>query len=396
MEIQELIQLSLGALKRNIARTLLTMLGIIIGIASVITIMSLGEGSTQSIVNNISSFGANVLTVSPGKSQRGPGGASSTVTTLSSDDVDAIKDISNISMVSKIVNKNKTITANSETTTAQVTGADASYEIIQALDFLSGGFFTESDVLSASKDAIIGDEVVEELFGEGAIDFVIGEIIRIDGRVFQVIGVIQDSGSVIVPITTAQTTLFGQTHLDSIIVYIDDTDLVDVTTAEVEAILMDTHNIDDPEMIDFNVRGSQTFIDTISTVTGTLTALLSGIAAISLVVGGIGIMNIMLVTVTERTKEIGLLKAIGAKDENILTQFLIEALVLTVVGGTIGIILGAGVAFIAAKVMQIPFIIKSSSILLSFGVSAGVGIIFGYYPAQKAAKLNPIDALRYE
>lgn len=396
MEIQELIQLAFEALKRNIARTLLTMLGIIIGIASVITIMSLGEGSTQSIVNNISSFGANVLTVSPGKSQRGPGGTSSTVTTLNSDDVDAIKDISNVSMISRIVNKNKTITANSQVTTAQVTGADASYEVIQATSFLSGGFFTESDVLSASKDAIIGDEIVEDLFGEEAVDFVIGETIRIDGRVFQVIGVMQDNSSVVIPITTAQTILLGQTHLDSISVYIDNTDLADITTAEIEDTLMNTHNIDDPEMIDFNVRGSQTFIDTISTVTGTLTTLLSGIAAISLVVGGIGIMNIMLVTVTERTKEIGLLKAIGAKDKNILTQFLIEALVLTVVGGTIGIIFGAGIAFIAASAMQIPFIIKSSSILLSFGVSAGVGIVFGYYPAKKAAKLNPIDALRYE
>ncbi|MFC1727253.1 ABC transporter permease [Patescibacteria group bacterium] len=396
MEINELLSLAFEALRRNVGRTLLTMLGIIIGIASVITIMSLGAGSTESIVGEISSFGVNVLTVSPGRVQRGPGKSSGTVTTLSSDDAKVIEDLSYVVGVSRVVNSNKTVAANSESITAQIIGVDAIYETIQSLSLSTGTFFTESDVLAAAKDVVLGDEVVEELFGEGAEPFIIGETVRIDGRVFQIIGVIVDSNGVIIPVSTAQNILFGQTHLDSLNVLVTDSQLVETATTEVENLLLVEHDIDDPEAADFNVFSSQSFVETISSITGTMTSMLSGIAAISLIVGGIGIMNIMLVTVTERTKEIGLLKAIGAKDKNILTQFLIEAVALTISGGVIGIILGAGVALVASKAMGIPFVVKLSSILLSFGVSVGVGVVFGFYPAQKAAKLNPIDALRYE
>jgi len=400
MDLQELISLSFEALKRNVIRTLLTMLGIVIGIASVITIISLGEGSTQSIVSQISAFGANVLTVSPGKSMRighgGGGGTVGVVTTLVDDDAEAIEKLYEVETVSRIITKSLIITANSESSSVQISGADASYGEIQGNKYLSGSFFDEGDVIGASKDIVLGDQVVEDLFGEEAEQFVIGETVRVNGRVFQVIGVISDSNAAMVPVTTAQIFLTGQTHLDSISVAVTDVELIDKVTKEIEVLLMDKHNIDDPELMDFSVRGSQTFVETISSVTGTLTALLSGIAAISLLVGGIGIMNIMLVTVTERTKEIGLLKAIGAKDQNILVQFLIEAVVLTFSGGFVGILLGAGVAFLAANMMNIPFIIRLSSVLLSFGVSVGVGIIFGYYPAKKAAKLSPIDALRYE
>jgi putative ABC transport system permease protein len=400
MDLQELISLAFEALKRNIVRTLLTMLGIIIGIASVITIISLGEGSTQSIVSQISAFGANVLTVSPGKSQRtghgGGGGTTSTVTTLTSDDAEAVDKLYEVETVSRIMSKTFTITANSESSSVQVTGADASYGEIQGNKYLSGSFFDEGDVIGASKDIVLGDQVVEDLFGEGAEQFVIGETVRVDGRVFQVVGVVSDNSGAVVPITTAQGFLIGQTHLDSISVAVIDVELIDKVTEDIEILLMDNHGIDDPELIDFGVRSSQAFVETISSVTGTLTALLSGIAAISLLVGGIGIMNIMLVTVTERTKEIGLLKAVGAKNQSILVQFLIEAVVLTFSGGFVGIVLGAGLAFVASNMMSIPFVIRLSSVLLSFGVSVGVGILFGYYPAKKAAKLSPIDALRYE
>jgi len=396
MDIQELTILSINALRRNLARTLLTMLGIIIGIGSVITIMSLGAGSTESIVSSISSYGANVLTVSPGKFRRGPGGSGGTFDTLTAEDAEEIEEIPNVRMISKIVNGNKIVTANSESTSAQIIGTDVNYEEIQNITLTTGSFFDQSDVLGASKDAVIGDEVIEELFGEDSEEYVIGETVRIDGRVFQIVGVAQESSSIIIPISTAQTALLGQTYLNSINVYLENTNLVDQTTEDIENILLISHDIENSEDADFSVQNSQSFLDTISSVTGTLTAMLSGIAAISLVVGGIGIMNIMLVTVTERTKEIGLLKAIGAKDKDILSQFLIEALVLTILGGIIGILLGMGVAFIASSFMSIPFIIKLSSILVSFVVSASIGILFGYYPAQKAAKLNPIDALRYE
>ncbi|MBT3249809.1 MAG: FtsX-like permease family protein [Candidatus Pacebacteria bacterium] len=396
MEVDELFLLAFQALRRNVGRTLLTMLGIIIGIASVITIMSLGAGSTESIVGEISAFGANVLTVSPGKSRRGPGGSSNTVVTLVSEDAEKIEDLANVEKISRTINGNKTIVANSESTNSQISGVDAAYESINSVEFTTGGFFDEGDVLSAAKDVVLGDEVIEDLFGEDSAQYVIGETVRIDGRVFQIVGVMTDSGDALVPITTAQNILFGQNHLGSISVYVTDSELIDAVSADIEELLLIEHDIEDPELADFNVSNSQSFVDTISSVTGTLTTLLSGIAAISLVVGGIGIMNIMLVTVTERTKEIGLLKAIGAKDQNILAQFLIEAVVLTISGGVIGILLGAGIAFIASQAMSIPFVIENSSILLSFGVSVGVGIVFGYYPASQAAKLNPIDALRYE
>lgn len=400
MDIQELIGLAFEALRRNVVRTALTMLGIIIGIASVITIISLGEGSTQSIVSQISSFGANVLTVSPGRSFRnmhgGEGGSVGTVTTLTADDAKALEKLYEVQFVSRVVNNSFSITANSESSSAQVTGADASYGEIRGYKYASGSFFDEGDVISASKDIVLGDRIVEDLFGEEAEQYVIGETVRVDGKVFQITGVIIDNGGAVVPITTAQGLLIGKTNLDSISVAVFDVKLIDKVTENIEGLLMERHQIDDPELMDFSVRGSQTFVDAISTMTGTLTTLLSGIAAISLVVGGIGIMNIMLVTVTERTKEIGLLKAIGAKNKSILIQFLIEAVTLTFSGGAIGILLGGTLAFFAAKMMGIPFVIRLSSVLLSFGVSAGVGILFGYYPAQKAAKLSPIDALRYE
>lgn len=400
MDIQELIGLAFEALRRNVVRTALTMLGIIIGIASVITIISLGEGSTQSIVSQISAFGANVLTVSPGRSFRnmhgGEGGSVGTVTTLTADDAKALEKLYEVQFVSRVVNNSFSITANSESSSAQVTGADASYGEIRGYKYASGSFFDEGDVISASKDIVLGDRIVEDLFGEEAEQYVIGETVRVDGKVFQITGVIIDNGGAVVPITTAQGLLIGKTNLDSISVAVSDVKLIDKVTENIEGLLMERHQIDDPELMDFSVRGSQTFVDAISTMTGTLTTLLSGIAAISLVVGGIGIMNIMLVTVTERTKEIGLLKAIGAKNKSILIQFLIEAVTLTFSGGAIGILLGGTLAFFAAKMMGIPFVIRLSSVLLSFGVSAGVGILFGYYPAQKAAKLSPIDALRYE
>ena len=242
----------------------------------------------------------------------------------------------------------------------------------------------------------MGDEKAEELFGEDSYDFIISEMVRIDSRPFRIIGVVSDSSSVYVPMTTAMNILIGQDHVDSITAMVEDAELVNTAKAEIESLLLNRHNIMDVSLADFSIRSSQEMISTISTVTGTLIAMLSAIAAISLVVGGIGIMNIMLVTVIERTKEIGLLKSIGAKKKDILAQFLIESIVLTLAGGIIGTALGVSITFVAANIIGIPFIVGVNSILLAVGVSAGVGIVFGYYPAQKAAELQPIDALRYE
>lgn len=395
MDIQELIILSIEALRSNLVRTLLTMLGIIIGIASVIIIMSLGEGATASIVSEISSFGANLLTVQAGRFQRGPGGGGgSTVDTLVENDVEAILKLPNIDYASGVVSTSKQLTYQNQSTSGSIKGVNQDYGLIHSTELSQGVFIDESQVRTLSKVVVLGDEVVTELFGEDA--QVVGESIRIDGKAFRVIGVILDSSDIIVPLTTIQKTILNQNYYNSIDVSVSDSELVDQAQTDIENLLLIRHDIIKADDADFSIRSSQEMIDSISSVTGTLTAMLSGIAAISLVVGGIGIMNIMLVTVTERTKEIGLLKAIGAKKADILTQFLIEAVVVTLVGGIIGIILGLIITFGATKLLNIPFILSLKSIALALGVSAGVGILFGWYPANSAARLQPIDALRHE
>ncbi|MBP7842635.1 ABC transporter permease [Candidatus Woesebacteria bacterium] len=396
MDITELFILAIDALKSNIVRTLLTMLGIIIGIASVITIISLGSGSTASIVDEISSFGATIVTVSPGSSQRGPGQSAGAVTTLITDDATALLEIPQVTRVSGVVSKNLSITANGEITTASVKGVQDNYADMYSLSIPYGSFLDESDLLGMTRDVVIGDEVIEELFGEDAEELVIGEVVRIDARIFHIIGIIQESSDVIIPLTTAQKVMFGQTYLNSIAVEVVDADSVETATTAIEERMMLEHEIEKEVDADFSVRSSQAMTESISSVTGTLTTVISGIAAISLLVGGIGIMNIMLVTVTERTKEIGLLKAIGAKKKDILTQFLIESVVLTLFGGAIGMSLGILFAYLGSSLLNIPFIVSPISVVLAMGVSTVIGIVFGWYPANQAAKLNPIDALRYE
>ena len=395
MDIEELFKLAIDALKSNVARTLLTMLGVIIGIASVIAIISLGQGSTQSVVDQVNSFGVNVLTVSPGKVLR-MGGGGSTVDTLTMEDGEAVSKLNNVEAVSGEMSRSKTLTADGESTSTSVKGVEASYAEIKSLDFSTGMFFSESQVGSNSRVAVVGDTVVEELFGEEADVYAVGETVRIDGKTFKILGVIVGSSEVLIPVSTAENVLFGQDYLNNLSVQVENGDLMGQTEIEIEELLLKRHDIEDPEDADFTLRSSEAMLDTVNQLTGTLVTMLSGIAAISLLVGGIGIMNIMLVTVTERTKEIGLLKAIGAKRENILTQFLIEAVVLTLVGGVIGLIFGVGLAYLGSTLMGIPFMVNASSILLAVGVSVGVGVLFGWYPANKASKLNPIDALRYE
>ena len=394
IDIKELVILALEQLRSNIARTMLTMLGIIIGIGSVITIISLGEGSTQSIVDQISAFGTNVITVSPGQAKKGPGMGGGTFDTLTKKDAEAIEELDNIEAVSGVVSGSKTIVYEDNSVNSNISGVEESYAQIQSMEFVEGVNLTESSINSMSRHVLLGSDTVEDLFGEDAV--VLGMSVRIDGKTFRIVGVIKDSSSVIVPITTGQKLLFGHTYLNSIAVKIIDTDLTETTTTLIESLLLEKHEIIDPEKADFNLKSPQDMIDTVNTMTGTLTTVLGGIAAISLLVGGIGIMNIMLVTVTERTKDIGLLKAIGAKRNDILAQFLIESLVLTMVGGMIGVIVGGVLTYFAANAMSIPFIVSLKSILLAVGVSAGVGMAFGYYPAKKASDLNPIDALRYE
>ncbi|MBU1088816.1 ABC transporter permease [Patescibacteria group bacterium] len=394
IDIKELIILALTELKSNLARTMLTMLGIVIGIGSVITIMSLGEGSTQSIVDQISTFGTNVITVSPGRARRGPGMTGGTFDTLVKEDTTAILELPNIEAVSGIVSGQKNLVFEENSTSSSINGVEYDYAQIQSLEFSQGDFLNQSSIYSMTRSVVLGDELVEDLFGQGAM--VVGQKIRIDGKTFKIVGVIKDSSSVIIPISTAQKILFGHDYYSSISVRVIDNQIMEQTLTNIENLLLERHEISDPDNADFDLRSPQQMIESMSSVTGVLTTVLSGIAAISLLVGGIGIMNIMLVTVTERTKDIGLLKAIGAKRKDILSQFLIESLVLTLFGGIFGVIIGAVLTYFASTAMSIPFIVSLKSILLAVGVSAAVGLLFGWYPAKKASELNPIDALRYE
>ncbi len=395
MEFIELFILAINALRTNVVRTVLTMLGVIIGIASVIIIMSLGSGATQSIVGEISSFGANILTVQAGRNVRGPGGGGgSTVDTLVEDDVKALALLPNITSVAGLVSTNKQITYDGTAVQSSISGVEETYAQIHELSLSQGSFISESQVATRSKVVVLGDQLVEDIFGVDA--QVVGESVRIDGKSFRIIGVITDSSSALAPLSTVQKVILSQNYFNSIEVLVDDSELVTSAETAVSDTLLLRHEINNVNDADFSIRSAQEMIDSISSVTGTLSAMLAGIAAISLLVGGIGIMNIMLVTVTERTREIGLLKAIGAKQRDILWQFLIEAVVVTLMGGLIGLSLGVLVTFVATKFLSIPFVVSLSSILLAIGVSTGVGIVFGYYPAKKAAALQPIDALRYE
>ena len=401
MSYIQIIRSAIKALRGNILRTILTMLGIIIGIASVILIVSLGQGATSSITSQVSSLGTNLIFVTPGKQV--PGRPPAATNTLKYDDVTALSKVPDISAVSAQVTTQAEVVANGQNINTSISGVDSSYADINSLEISQGEFISPEDVAGYGRVAVLGPDVVTDIFGEDASP--IGQTITIKSRSFRVIGVTVAKGStgftnpdktVYIPATTELKILLGQDSVQAILVAGRDPDKVDETQQEVNDLLLDQHKITDPSLVDFTVTTSKQALSIVNNVTGILTALLSGIAAISLVVGGIGIMNIMLVTVTERTREIGLLKAIGAKRKDILTQFLIEAIVLTVTGGIAGIIVGVSLSFLATLVLPIPFVLQPISILLAVGVSTIVGVVFGIYPAQRAAKLSPIDALRFE
>lgn len=406
MNFKELFTTALSALRGNLLRTLLTMLGIIIGIASVILIISLGDGATKSISNQLASFGTNTIFVIPGSSEQNSQGGAGQSQTLTLSDTEAItnkQNVQNIKYVSAGVQKVTQISANGQKESAAIQGVSADYALIESLDPIQGEFFTKDNDDGLSRVAVLGNQVSQDIFGEGAEP--VGNIIKIDNHSFRVVGVLAEKDAsvfsdpnkaVYIPVKTAMKILLGQNYVSSIIVQAENPDLVDQTVADIISFLADRHDIPEGEANDFTVRSSKQALATLGSVTGLLTALLAGIAGISLLVGGIGIMNIMLVTVTERTKEIGLLKAIGARKSDILTQFLIESVVLTLVGGAIGMSIGIFFSFVITSLAKIPFIISPFSILLAVGVSSGVGILFGIYPARQAAQLSPIEALRHE
>lgn len=407
MDIFELITESIQTLTLNKLRTGLAILGIIIGIGSVIALISLGQGSQKSIENSIQSLGANLLTISAGgQNSSGVRGAIGGATTLVLDDANAIKNsgqITNVKNVSPEFSRRSQVVAGRNNTNTQIIGVSEQYADIRKLSLSSGVFISDRDTNAAAKVAVLGPAAATDLFGEGADP--LGQTIRVNGQVLQVIGVTVSKGgtgfnnpddAVYIPLTTAQKQLFGVNYLTSIAVEAKSQEVMTDAQNEIGYLLLSRHKLNDPSEADFVIFSQNDILNTASAVTGTFTALLGGIAAISLLVGGIGIMNIMLVTVTERTREIGLRKALGAKKKLIITQFLIEAILLTVVGGVIGMVLGISVSYILSRFINIAFTISPTSILLAIGVSGAIGILFGWYPAKKASDLQPIEALRYE
>ncbi len=407
MDYIELITEAVSTLTLNKMRTGLAVLGIIIGIGSVIALVSIGQASQKSVENQIQSLGSNLLTISPGgQSSGGVRGAAGSATTLTLEDAKAIETQlsgSTVKSVSPEYSSRSQVVAGKNNTNTSITGVYEQYADIRKIDMEMGSFITEADVIGIKKVAVLGPTVVENLFGEGVNP--IGQSIRIEGQTFQVIGVTKSKGgtgfnnaddAIYVPLSTAQKQLFGGKSVTSIAVEAQNQEVMTQAQTEIGYLLLERHKLDTPEEADFMIFSQNDILDTASQITTIFTTLLGGIAAISLVVGGIGIMNIMLVTVTERTREIGLRKALGAKKKVITMQFLIESIMLTVTGGLIGMAVGIAVSFGISKVMSLPFTISPMSILLALGVSGAIGIIFGLYPAQKAANLQPIEALRYE
>jgi putative ABC transport system permease protein len=407
MKNSDLLHETYSALSANKARSGLTMLGIIIGIASVIAMTAIGQGAQNSVSASIQSIGANLVMVMPGavRTFGGPSGGRGGAQTLTVDDADAIaSQVSNVNAVVREVTAREQVIGTGTNTNTSITGTEPSYLAVRNVAIDEGNFITDQNVASGDKVAVLGPTTRDDLFGVGATG-VVGQTVRISGSEYTVIGITVSKGGsgfsnaddmIFVPYTTAQRYLSGNKYLSEIDVQATSSDVSTQVQNDITSLLLTQHNISDPTKADFNVLNEASIIATASSVTGTFTTLLAAVAGISLLVGGIGIMNMMLTTVTERTREIGLRKAIGAKKRDINKQFLVEAIMLTFIGGVIGVILGWLIAFGVTYLGILQASVSVSSIVLAFSVSALIGIIFGYYPARRAAQLNPIDALRYE
>ncbi len=405
MEYKDLFYQAVLSLKKNVMRTFLTMLGIVIGISAVILIVSIGQGAVQFITNELTAFGTNYFQITPGSSQLSSFAGGKKNLTL--EDAEAIENdpsLTNVEQVISFATASVSISANGIDKSLLVYGMTHNAQDMLNVDMLHGEFLSEENELTSARVAIIGSDAVEDFFGEETNP--VGELIRVDGKPFRIIGVAKSSSgffggffnnSIYIPLGVAMNQILGQdSGIQEIDVSVKNTDLMAQTIDDVTILLRDRHSLSEDAEDDFVIQNFQDALATVQTITSLLTAVVAAISGISLVVGGVGVMNIMLVTVTERTREIGLLKAIGAKKKDILAQFLMESVVITLLGGVIGIAIGIGGAFIVSLVAPIPFVVSIPAIIIAVGVSALVGVAFGMYPARRAANLTPIEALRYE
>ncbi|NTU73110.1 FtsX-like permease family protein [Candidatus Roizmanbacteria bacterium] len=403
MEYFEIVKSALQALKANKLRTSLTMVGIVIGITSVILIYSIGQGAVAFITNELASFGTDYFQINPGKSQISTlAGAQS----LTMDDYNAIRNdtsITNIKDVAPIALSSVPAAANGEEEELLVYGTTAEIASVLRPDIKEGEFLTEEQETSAESVVVMGIDAAEKFFGKNSSP--LDETLTIDNKTYRVTGVVSSSSvlaggflnnALFIPISVASQNLTGNDSLMEIDVSVHDQNGLNQTITDVEALLRDQHSLQEGVENDFQIQSAQDILTTTQTITSLLTVMVAAISGISLVVGGVGVMNIMLVSVTERTKEIGLLKAIGAKDSDILTQFVFESMVMTMIGGIMGITLGIGCAYLVSLVAKIPFIVSIPAIVVAVGVSTAVGVIFGWYPARRAASLSPIEALQYQ
>lgn len=401
-----LFKIALRALDNNKFRTFLTMLGIIIGVASVITMLAIGQGSKKSIQSQISEMGSNMIMIHPGNMESGGVrmGASD-METLKLEDYKSLRDNSKyLAAVSPVVNSSGQLIYGTNNYPSSIYGVSPEYLNIRQLSIESGESFSDQDVVASAKVCLIGKTIVDNLFTGG--EDPVGKVIRFNKIPFKVIGVLKSKGYnsmgqdqdavVLSPYTTIQKRILAITHLQEIYCSALTEDMTDKATDEITTTLRHNHKLKDADKDDFDVRSQQELSTMLSSTTDLMTILLACIAGISLLVGGIGIMNIMYVSVTERTREIGLRMSVGARGIDILSQFLIEAILISITGGIIGVILGVGASFGVKLIAKWPIYIQPWSVFLSFGVCSITGVFFGWYPAKKAADLDPIEAIRYE